>query len=103
MVEQAEQSTGEGEAARKELVVTVHDEDAGGEPFKIPGEPSTKVEVIIETFYKELGSGQQEGDRLTCLANGSDVFSFAQERLSEYAHRECETLEWGFSRNTGGA
>ena len=104
MTEQEDQAPGEGTAhGRKELVVTIHNEDAGGEPYKVPGEPETQVETIIQKFYTELGAARQEDDRLYCLANGSDVFAHAAERLDEYAHRECEGLEWGFAQGTGGA
>jgi hypothetical protein len=98
-----EQVEAEEEARHHRLVVTVHNEDEGGEPFRIPGEPETHVEKIIEKFYADLGTTRQEGDRLYCLANGDDVFSHAHQHLAEYAEHVCTALEWGFSRPTGGA
>lgn len=85
------------------LIVTVHNEDAGGKPFKIPGEPDTLVGSIVDQFYIDLGSPREEGDRLYCLANGSDVFASLEQRLGDYAETACKPLEWGFARSTGGA
>jgi Tat protein secretion system quality control protein TatD with DNase activity len=103
MVEQAEQTVGEAEARDRDLVVIIHDEDAGGEPYKITSELSAKVETVIHRFYKKLDTTRKDGDRLVCLANGNDVFAHAEQRLDEYARHECAALEWGFSRDTGGA
>jgi hypothetical protein len=97
-----EQTEITADAGKKELVVTIHDEDTGGAPYRVEGNPSTLVQVIIDQFYTELGTDQQEGDRLYCL-KGGDVFAHATEHLNEYAHRECAALEWGYSRPTGGA
>lgn len=103
MVEQAEETTAEAEAGKKDLVVTIHDEDAGGEPYTVTSEPNAKVETVIHKFYKELDTTRKDGDRLVCLANGNDVFAHAEQRLDEYASNECHDLEWGFARDTGGA
>jgi hypothetical protein len=100
----SEQVVDEQEAAKpKHLTVTVHNEDAGGEPIEIEGEPKTKVETIIHRMYKDLDTERKEGDRLTCLANGGDVFPHAHQELEHYAEHECHALEWGFARATGGA
>lgn len=87
----------------KDLTVVIHDEDAGGEPYKVHGGPGTPVRVAIDRFYKEFGSDQQAGDRLYCLATGEDVFSHGDEHLGDYAKGHCAALEWGFARGTGGA
>lgn len=88
---------------RHELVVTVHNEDEGGQPLRIPGRPEVLVEEIITKLYFDLKTTHQTGDRLYCLASGDDVFPHAGERLGEYAEHICKALEWGFSRPTGGA
>lgn len=85
------------------LVVTVHNEDEGGEPIKIQGEPESRVEEIIKKLYQDLGTSREDGDRLYCLANGDDVFPHADQHLRTYAEHVCKALEWGFSRPTGGA
>jgi hypothetical protein len=104
MVEQVEQTEqDEHEDHKKRLVVTVHKEDAGGEPYKIPGEAETRISTIVEKFYTELGTARKEGDRLYCLMNGDDVFPHEHQELGEYAEKVCKALEWGFSRPTGGA
>jgi hypothetical protein len=54
-------------------------------------------------MYTDLDTERKEGDRLTCLANGGDVFPHAHEELEHYAEHECHALEWGFARATGGA
>ena len=51
----------QGAAKPKHLTVTVHNEDAGGEPIKIEGEPKTKIETIIHRMYKDLDTERKEG------------------------------------------
>ena len=86
-----------------DLTVTVHDEDAGGEPFVIRAGPGTPVATVIERFYEELKSVREDTDRLTCLGSGADVFTHSSEHLGDYATAACPALEWGWSRATGGA
>ena len=105
MVEQVGQ-TPEGDQVdgdKKGLVVTIHNEDAGGKPFRIPGQPETPISSIVDAFYTVFGSPHQDGDRLYCLMNGDDVFAHSTEELGQYAEHVCKNLEWGFSRATGGA
>ncbi len=87
----------------KDLTVVIHNEDAGGEPYEVHAGPGTPVREVIARFYQELGSEQQQGDRLICIGNGQDVFSHGDEHLGEYQQASCTALEWGFSRQTGGA
>lgn len=97
----------EGEHGHQEsghsLTVTVHNEDQGGKPITIKAGSGTPVREIIEQMYKELKIQRQQGDRLTCLANGQDVFQHANEHLGDYQRSSCSKLEWGFARPTGGA
>jgi hypothetical protein len=95
-----EETSAEGHKER--LIVTVHDEDAGGEPYKFHAGDDVRVQHIIDELYTKVG-GKKEGDRLYCIANGDDVFPHAHERLEEYAEHVCRALEWGFARATGGA
>ncbi len=85
------------------LTVTVHDEDAGGEPFTFHRGPGTPIATIIAELYKELKTDRKPGDRLTCLANGDNVFAHEAEHLGDYATSTCKDLEWGWSGETGGA
>ena len=87
----------------QDLTVTVHNEDEGGAPIVLHAGPGTPVKTIIERFYEQLGVERKPTDRLTCLATGADVFSHNEEHLGVYAESQCATLEWGWSRATGGA
>ena len=85
------------------LIVTIHDEDSGGRPYKFRARPRALVQRVIDRFYRRLGSDHQDGDRLYCLGSGQDVFAHGQEPLSHFQEHSCPDLEWGFSRPTGGA
>jgi hypothetical protein len=86
-----------------DLVVTIHDEDAGGQPIKIEAEPASTVGRVIEQMYAKLKTQHQDGDRLRCEESGEDVFGHATEHLEAYAKHQCSKLEWLFARKTGGA
>jgi hypothetical protein len=85
------------------LTVTVHDEDAGGDPLSIHAGRGTPLSTVIEKLYRELKTERQEGDRLVCIGSGGDVFPHQSEHLGDYAAASCKELEWGWSRKTGGA
>jgi len=87
----------------KNLTVTIHDEDSGGPPISLPAGPGTPVRTVIERLYAELGTERRPGDRLRCLANGSNVFGHEAEHLGDYAVSVCTDLVWAFARDTGGA
>ncbi len=93
----------EGGREKRDLTVTIHDEDAGGKPIKVEAAPSATVATVIEKMYDHLHSEHQEGDRLRCEATGDDVFGHVAEHLGDYAESSCEKLEWLFARKTGGA
>jgi hypothetical protein len=84
------------------LTVVVHDEDAGGEPFRFHEGAGTPVATIIDQLYRALKTERQEGDRLICIGSGESVFAHEHEHLGHYAE-SCPHLEWGWSRKTGGA
>jgi hypothetical protein len=85
------------------LTVVVHDEDAGGEPFTFHGGPGTPVSTVVAELYRELKTDRKPDDRLTCVANGDNVFAHEQEHLGQYAESVCKSLEWAWSGKTGGA
>ena len=85
------------------LTVTIHNEDAGGDPYEIKAGPGTPVETIIARFYREAGMERKPNDRLVCLGNGQDVFAHASEHLGAYRTTGCQALEWGWAGETGGA
>jgi hypothetical protein len=102
-VEAAEKAIEEAEHHRHELTVTVHDEDAGGEPFIFRDSAETRVSTVIDELYKDLQTTRKDGDRLTCLGNGDNVFDHKNETLAHYAEHTCQKLEWGWAGETGGA
>jgi hypothetical protein len=81
----------------------VHDEDAGGEPFAFHAGPGTPIATIVADLYRELKTDRKPDDRLTCVANGDNVFAHEQEHLGQYADSLCKDLEWAWSGKTGGA
>lgn len=85
------------------LVVTIHDEDAGGDPIRIEAGPGRKVGHIIDDLYSTLGVTPQPSDRLLCLATGEPVAPHRDEHVRDYAASACHDLEWSFARDTGGA
>jgi hypothetical protein len=85
------------------LIVTVHDEDAGGAPITIESQPSDRVASVIQAMYSRLNAQPQEGDRLRCEETGADVFQYSGETLAAYAHQHCSELVWLFTAKTGGA
>lgn len=85
------------------LTVTVHNEDAGGDPVRMNAGPGTPVSTIIDRFYRETQTERKTGDRLVCLGNGEDVFAHAAQHLGDYKTSHCSALEWGWSGETGGA
>ncbi len=87
----------------RDLLVTVHDEDAGGQPVKIEAHPSDTVDSVIKTMYTKLKTQRQPGDRLRCEEGGGDVFQYAAEHLEAYANQHCSKLVWLFTAKTGGA
>lgn len=91
------------EQERRELSVTVHDEDDGTVEHVI-GTPEELVGTVVDRFYKDhLHRDRRDGDRLRCEANGDDVFSRLDERLEHYAKTECRALVWLFVGDQGGA
>lgn len=85
------------------LTVTVHDEDAGGDPFQIPAGPGEKVSKVIAALYRLLNTSPRESDRLLCAENGDSVPPHADEHLRDYANQVCSKLVWTYARDTGGA
>lgn len=85
------------------LVITVHDEDAGGEPLRFEAGPGEKVGKIIDELYKELNLTAQPSDRLLCLGTGQPVAPHRDEHVRDYAKTACSELVWTFARDTGGA
>lgn len=91
------------EQERRELGVTIHDED-DGTVAHVTGTPEELVGAVVDRFYKDdLHRERRGGDRLWCEANGSDVFSRLNERLEQYAKTECRALVWLFAGDQGGA
>jgi hypothetical protein len=85
------------------LIVTVHDEDAGGAPITIDSQPSDTVASVIQAMYSRLNAQHQDGDRLRCEETGADVFQYSGERVEAYVHQHCSKLVWLFTAKTGGA
>ena len=103
-IDEDEEGDEEEETDRERLlIVTIHDEDSGGPPYRIRARRRVLVQRVIDRFYVQLGTAQQEGDRLYCLGSGQDVLIHAGERLGFYQEHSCPDLEWGYSRPTGGA
>ena len=91
------------EAEHGRLTVTVHDEDAGGDPFRIPAGPGEKVGKVIAELYRLLNTSPRESDRLLCAENGDSVPPHADEHLRDYGTGVCSDLVWTYARDTGGA
>src|SRR5436309_798838 len=87
----------------RNVLVTVHDEDAGGDPIKIEAHPSATVDSVIAAMYTQLKAPRQQGDRLRCDEGGGDVFQYGGEHLEAYAMQHCSKLVWLFTAKTGGA
>lgn len=87
----------------RDLLVTVHDEDAGGQSITIEANPSETVDAVIATMYDTLKRQRQQGDRLRCEEGGGDVFQHGGEHLEAYARQHCSKLIWLFTAKTGGA
>ncbi len=85
------------------LVITVHNDDAGGPPQTIHGGPGEKISKMVDAAYAALGTTPTPGDRLTCVASGEDVRQYGDMHLREYASGRCRDLVWTFARATGGA
>lgn len=85
------------------LTVVIHDEDAGGAPFTFHAGPGTPVSTIVADLYRELKTDRKPDDRLTCVANGDDVFAHEHDHLGQYAESVCAGLDWAWSGKTGGA
>ncbi len=101
MVVQQEDDAREG--ARGRLVVTVYDEDAGGDPILLPFGPGQRVQAAIDEVYAELNATPAPSDRLLCEATGQPVAAHATQHLRDYAEGACAGLVWTFARDTGGA
>lgn len=88
---------------RKDVVVTVHDEDDGS-VFEIEGERHERLQAVVDRLYRDhLRRERREGDRLRCDDNGDDVFAHLSERLQAYRSRHCRELVWNFLGDQGGA
>ena len=103
METQETQTPGKPDGHDHDLVVTIHDEDAGGQPVKVEAEPASTVGHVIEQMYLKFKTQHQDGDRLRCEETGQDVFAHSAEHLEAYARHSCAKLEWLFARKTGGA
>lgn len=91
------------EPERRELSVTIHDED-DGTVVHIPATPEAPVGTVVDRYYKDhLHRERHDGDRLRCEANGDDVFTHLDEHLEHYAKTECRALVWLFVGDQGGA
>jgi hypothetical protein len=101
-VEAAEKAL-EAERHEHKLAVTVHNEDAGGEPLVFHDSKETLVSAVISELYTALKTSRKPDDRLKCIGTGDNVFSHETERLGHYAEHACEKLEWAWSGKSGGA
>jgi hypothetical protein len=102
-LEAAEQAIDDAEHHEHKLTVTVHNEDAGGDPLVFHDSKEALVSAVIAQLYTALGVARKPDDRLKCIANGDNVFSHETETLGHYAERVCEKLEWAWSGKSGGA
>lgn len=85
------------------LVVTVYDEDTGGDPLVLRFGRGEQVQKAIDGVYEGLNTTPRAGDRLLCEATGEPVAAHASEHLKDYAEGACPGLVWTFARDTGGA
>ena len=85
------------------LSVTVYNADAGGPPEYVQAGPGEKVGKVVEEALAAIEVTATPGDRLVCLANGSNVRDYADMHLKDYAAGQCGDLVWSYSRDTGGA
>jgi hypothetical protein len=83
------------------LTLTIENEDTGRDIVLHVGRGET-VQHAIDALYRELGRSPDPRDRIRCVADGSDVLPFADEKLKDYLAR-CPDLRWRFSGPTGGA
>jgi hypothetical protein len=94
---------GDAVPSRRELAVTVYDEDAGT-TFHLSAPPSATVGHVVTTFYRDdLRRDRDPTDRLRCEANGDNVFAREAEHLEAYSQHTCHELKWVFTGGTGGA
>ncbi len=87
----------------KHLTVTIVNEDDGAE-YEFRHRPDTKVEVVIDQFYREkLKRASREDDRLRCEKGGGNVFDHRELTLEQYQTHHCHCTVWLFAGGTGGA
>jgi len=102
-LEAAERAVEDAEHREHKLTVTVHNEDAGGDPLVFHDSKETLVSAVIAQLYTALKTTRKPDDRLKCIGNGDNVFSHETETLGHYAEHVCERLEWAWSGKSGGA
>ena len=102
-IEDAAKAIEDAEHHEHKLTVTVHNEDAGGDPLVFHDSKEALVSAVITQLYIALNTTRKPDDRLKCIANGDNVFSHETETLGHYAERVCEKLEWAWSGKSGGA
>ena len=101
--EAAEQAIEDAEHHEHKLTVTIHNEDAGGDPLVFHDSKEALVSAVITLLYAALKVARKPDDRLKCIGNGDNVFSHETETLGDYAERFCHKLEWAWSGKSGGA
>jgi hypothetical protein len=85
------------------IAITVVNEDNGDE-FKIYGEKSTPMTVLIKLIYDRLKVERKPDDRLRCESSKADVFASEKMTLGEYMDTGvCRCLVLLFASGTGGA
>jgi len=62
-----------------------------------------EVAKVVARMYIELGRGRQDGDRLTRISDGSNVFESMNSLVSDYIGDERKRVRWAFVGEQGGA
>jgi len=91
----------ESKGVRKARFVIENDND--GTVIRLRASLTVEVAKVVARMYIELGRGRQDGDRLTRISDGSNVFESMNSLVSDYIGDERKRVRWAFVGEQGGA
>jgi hypothetical protein len=91
----------ESKRVKKARFVIENDND--GTVIRLRAKLTAKISKVVARMYIELGRGRQDGDRLTRISDGSNVFESMDTLVSDYIGDERKRVRWAFVGEQGGA
>ena len=96
------ESVGAGSRGAKTARFVVENDNDGTE-IRLKAKFTVKIAKVIDRMYVQIGRARQDGDRLTRVSDGSNVFDSAEVTVAEYVGDDHKRIRWAFVGEQGGA